>query len=125
MCVFDVRHLPEVAMCVIVLGGVQVLCGEEACFFSLLLLLSHAPGPEYTNTQLWVNSRHLSASALCMLVKNVCFYLQVWLQRGFGFTNRLWGKQVNSVLKINTAMMQHSKSDLACLHCIKNIYLAK
>lgn len=74
--------LPEVAVCVVVLGGVQVLSWEQACFFALLLLLSHAPGPEYTNTQLYVNSRHLSAGPSCTLKKNyVCFYLLVWLQR--------------------------------------------
>lgn len=81
VCLWD---LPEVAVCVVVLGGVQVLCWEQACFFALLLLLGHAPGPGYTNTQLYVNSRHFSARTFMYSCKKLCLFLCP----GFGFRER-------------------------------------
>lgn len=123
MCVWD---LPEVAVRVVVLGVVQVLCWEQACFFALLLLLSHAPGPKHTNTALRVNSRNLCTWQSCPLVKN-CLFLSQSLDSKRAITPKKgYGAKANGLcVKINTAVMQHSKSDSAGLHDINGLDSAK
>lgn len=44
-----VPGLPDVS--IVLLGGVQVLRGDQARLLAVLLLLGHAPGPEHTNTR--------------------------------------------------------------------------
>lgn len=91
--------MPEVSVCVVLLGGLQVLGREQTRLLAGLLLLAHAPGPEHTNTH-----RVLAAGAAAARAGGAAGFV-FWLQTGGG--HRAGG--VSGVHEAGEVMQRRSK----------------